>query len=453
MAGKAKRELPNLNQIVLLLTGHGTSAMLSMARNLLLARLIGLEDYGLAMAVATTLATVELVTHLGLPQQMVSRRDGALPRVQAALHGAQMARGAVGALTMLALAWPMSALLAAPDLIWLLSVSALSPLCLGLSHLDAYRAQRHRRHLPAILLLVVPSAVSVVMLWPLSHWMSGPALLLGLIAAHSLATTALSHVLTTRRYTLAWPKHEAARILRYGLPLAGNGVLLCAVLHLEKLIAGQVLGMSALALVAMGAGLTMTPALTAARSFQSYHLPRLRRSGAHPEATRVILEFGCLAGALLALALSAAAPWVARLAGPDFDGVTHLLPVFVVLAALRLPKSALATIALASGRTHIPLLANAPRLLAAPLLWWVLSHGGDLRMMLLCAVAAEAFGLLTGLYACRKTIVAPRLELFAFALICALLLAGQGATAGLVLMLGTLQAALGRYSTYRGTVA
>lgn len=442
-----------MNRILLLFAGQGSAALLVMLRNLCLARLIGLESYGTAMAIAMALAIVELITNLGIPQQIVSQPNGAHRQMQAALHGAQILRGCVGGLILLAAAQPLAVFLNAPDLAWMIAVSALSPLCLGLSHLDVYRAQRHRRHGPQVALLVIPSAVSVTALWPLSFWITGPELMLTLIAIQTLATTALSHMLAMRRYTIAWSSKQALTLLKYGIPLAGNGVLLCAVLHLEKLVAGHVLGLSALAVIAMGAALTMTPALTATRGFQAYHLPVLRRRQADTQTATMVLERGCLAGAGLAIALAALAPLVLSFTGPSFAPVQDLLPLFIALAALRLPKSALATIALSTGRTHIPMLANAPRLMATPILWWALLHSGDLNVMLLVALTAETVGLLTGLFASRRALQMPRLELFVFALVCALIFAGQIATAALLLGAAIVQTTLGRYAQHRRALA
>lgn len=428
--------------MILLLAGHGASAALIMGRNLVLARIIGLEDYGVAMAIAMMLGIVELATSLGLPQQIISRPNGAKPKVQAALHGAQLIRGLTGALVLLAIAKPIASLLNSTELGWMLGLAALSPLCLGALHLDVYRAQRHRRHLPHIVMLVAPPAVALSLLFPLSNWLQSSELMLALIGIQTATTVGLSHILAQRRYHATWPAHELRGLLKFGLPIAGNGVMLCMVLHLEKLIAGHVLGVGALALVALGAGLTLTPALMAARSFQAYHLPRIRRSRGEPAEMSFVLERGYFAGAALGILLVTIAPLILPLVGASFAPVLSLLPYFAALAALRLPKSALATVSLAAGRTGIPLLANAPRLLVAPLLWWVLSQGGDLVFMLKIAFMAEAAGLLVGLYASRQLVDLQRLDLVVFGTVCLLLLANQSATAMIFLGIAILHSYL-----------
>lgn len=417
-----------------------------MARNLCLARIIGVDAYGSAMAIVMALAIVELVTHLGIPQQIVSRPDGARRHVQACLHGAQIIRGCVGGAAVLAIAYPLADFLGTPGLGWMLATSALGPVCLGLSHLDPFRAQRRHFHGPQVLLLIGPSALSLLALWPASLRTQGAELMLVLIGVQILSSTALSHFLARRPYRIKFERFQTLSLLKYGIPLAGNGVLLCAVLHAEKLIAGHIIGISALAFLAMGAALTMTPSLTIARSFQAYHLPFLRRSTQTPESAYLIMVRGCMTGAALAIVLAICTPFALEFLGTSFAQITQLLPVFIALACLRLPKSALATIALATGRTHIPMLANTPRLIALPVVWYTTQSGGGLIDMLGIALIAETLGLLAGLVASRRELDAPKIEIFAFVLVCTLIFAGQVLAAGAVLAMAIARVGLSRFN-------
>lgn len=396
-------------------------------RNLALARLLGLEDYGLAITLSILLAAVEMTTSLGLPQLCVSHRRGGQHPFQAALHGVQILRGLFGAALLLAMSVPLAKALHMPEQLGLLQTMALVPLLLGFCHLDAFRAQRLQRHRPQMLLLVGPSAVVLLALWPLSRIIAGPQVMGWLLALHAIMTLTASHALATRRYRVRIDRSVILLALRYGLPVAANGVLMFAVLHLEKLIAGQALGLGALALVAMGATLTMTPALILARSFQAFYLPLLRAGASPADARARALSLGCFIGAGCAIGTALLCPLVLPLLGPTFAPLGPLLALFAVIAALRLPKSALATIALADGRTALPALANLPRLLIAPIIWWSLASGGGLLAMLGLALAAETCGLLLGLFLLRA---APKvLPLAVLATCCTLVMAGYAGVA------------------------
>jgi len=267
--------------------------------------------------------------------------------------------------------------------------------------------------------------------------------MLGLIAVHSCSQLALSHVLTRRRYKAQFDKEKALTCLKYGLPLAGNGIVLAFVLHYEKAIAGHFFNLETLALLAMGAALTMTPALTAARSFQGVHLPVLRRV---PDRSSQIMARACNLGAGIAIALALLAPWVLGVLGTSFAPAFALLPLLIVLAALRLPKSGLATIAMAQGRTKLPLIANVPRLISVPIIWTVASGGGGVLDILLVAAIAEAVGLALGLLVSVRAFQIPYPQLAIFALTCLLIAVGQATSAILVLVLFWVQDSLGRYA-------
>ncbi|EPX77517.1 oligosaccharide flippase family protein [Litoreibacter arenae] len=379
-----------MTRIATLLSGHGLAALAGLARNLLIARLLGPEGYGLAAALIILTAAAEMATTLGLPQLIVSRPNGASAKTQAALHAVQVTRGVVGAALVLLCAGPLATALDAPDAAPILRSAAIVPFILGFTHLDAFRAQRQGRHLPQTLVLAVPAIVSVAVFWPFAAWLTGPQIMLFLLLVQACATVATSHLVARRRYRLRIDAGLIAVALRYGLPLTANGVLMFAVLHAEKLIAGASLGLAQMGVLAMGLTLTMTPALILARSFQAYHLPRMRT------CSIPVMGLGFLLGASLAATLAALVPLGLPVLGARFSGLAELVPMLSCIAAMRLPKSSLAVTALSQGRTHLPALANLPRVLALPVIWFALAQGGGVETLLALALGAEVAGLLLG---------------------------------------------------------
>ncbi len=71
------------------------NAILMMVRNLLVARLISLQDYGLASTFVLAVTIVEMMSALGLQQQMVQSKQGDEPYLQASLQGFQAFRGVI----------------------------------------------------------------------------------------------------------------------------------------------------------------------------------------------------------------------------------------------------------------------------------------------------------------------------------------------------------------------
>ncbi|PTX57939.1 O-antigen/teichoic acid export membrane protein [Litoreibacter ponti] len=384
-----------MSGIVTLLIGHGLTAGLTFARNLLLARFLGLEDYSVAIILSLVISAVELMTSIGIPQLCVSHPRGGSRQMQAGLHGMQIIRGIFGGVLILILAHPLAHALEITRHVSLLMWSALIPIVMGFCHLDPFRAQRTGRHLRYTLFLIVPAAVSVSVVVIYGKALLQPEVMLFALIAHAIGATLISHALALHRYQFHVRKALVVKTLRYGMPIAANGALLFAVLHLEKLIAGHALGLPELGLVAMGATLTLTPFLIASKSFQAYHLPRLRH---RPEAALLpLLAQAAIAAVLIALPTIVAAQYALSILADGFQALGPLLHLFVLVAAVRLPKSALSTLALARGQTRLPVWANLPRLLAAPAIWYALSHGGSIETLLYLALLSECAGLVLGL--------------------------------------------------------
>ncbi|SDW75717.1 oligosaccharide flippase family protein [Litoreibacter albidus] len=378
-------------RIATLLSGHGITAAATLARNLMLARLLGPEHYAIAVGIAILVAGAEMVTTLGLPQFIVSHERGNTRKLQAALHMVHCARGVVGAGLVLLCAAPLAQLLNTPSAAPAFQSAAAVPLILGLIHLDPYRAQRHQIHMPQILTLCVPAAVSLLALGPIIALNDGPESMLYVLLLQACATVLTSHATARCRYRFAFTPAITAHAVWYGLPLALNGALMFTVLHAEKFIAGARLGLEEMGLLAMGFTLTLTPALIGARCLQAYHLPRLRQKSDNALGASFLL------GASLAAFLALTVPLAVPALGAGFTPLVTLIPLLSCLAATRLPKSALSTAALAQGRTYLPPLANLPRLLMAPIIWLTLSHGGSVQSLLSLAVLAEGIGLLVGI--------------------------------------------------------
>ena len=76
-----------LRKALLILSGNAAASLLLFARNLVIARLIPVEDYGIASTFAIAMSVVEMASQLGLQQMIVQAREGEDPHFQAALQG------------------------------------------------------------------------------------------------------------------------------------------------------------------------------------------------------------------------------------------------------------------------------------------------------------------------------------------------------------------------------
>lgn len=395
---------------LLLLSGNAAAAGFTLIRNLLVARLIPVEDYGVAATFALTMAVVEMASAFGLTQQIIQARDGEDPRFQAALQGFQLVRGVVSALILLVLADPLARFLRVPDVAWAYQALALMPILTALVHFDVYRMQRRMSYGAGILTLAVPAALSAMLVWPLAQVVADWQVMLWAILLQGLATAGMSHLVAERRYALALDRSIMIRSLRFGWPMLVNAVFLFFIFHGEKLIVGRELGMAALGIFAMGVTLTLTPTLVVERSIQSIFLPQLSATdwksadgGARfRQLSATAVEAHLLFGNALVLATMVfGPPFVLLVLGAKYAELVPLLTLMAVMQALRVFKGGASTVALAMAQTENPMMANILRILLLPVAWAVAADTGRLDLVLALGIAGEMAGFAVALVLMR----------------------------------------------------
>lgn len=389
-----------------LLTGNATTALLLLLRNLAVAALIPVADYGVAATFAMVMSLIEMASTLGLQQQIVQSPKGAEPRFQAAVQGFHALRGVAAAAVLLLLAGPLAAFLGVPEVAWAYQVLAFVPLSQAFLHFDLHRLQREMRFGPMILAGVVPALLSLVLVWPLAAWLGDYRVMLIAVLVQAGVRLVMSHVVAQRRYALVIDLGIMGETLKFGWPLLVNAVLLYIVFQGDKIIVGRVLGMEALALLAMGFTLTLMPTLVLAKSTQNFFLPQLSRG---KDLAQVTLQVCLLHGLMLVVGIALlGAPLVRGVLGSDYAGLEPLLLPLAVLHALRVAKAGPGIVALAAGYSSNAMWGNAPRVCSLAVVWLAVMQGQGLLVVIWIACAGEALGLALALVLMHRRVgVAP----------------------------------------------
>lgn len=391
-----------LRSLALLVFGNAGAALMSLLRNLLIARLLPIEDYGIAATFAIAVSVVEMLSTLGMQQQIVQAKNGDDPRFQAVLQGFHLVRGVLsGACLFFAAGW-IAAFLNIAHVAWAFQVIALVPMVLGLTHYDIHRLKRQMRFSPEILTETVPHAIALLAVWPLFLWLPDYRLMLAVIVGHAVLKALVSHLVAKRAYHLAFDRTVVAQALQFGWPLLINNILMFFVFNGEKLIVGRELGMADLAVLAMGFTLTLTPTLVLARAAQSFFLPQLsaaREDRAAFDQLWVVTMQAVLAASLVFLAgvVLLGRPIVLTLLGAEYLPLVPLVIWLAILQTIRILKGGAAIVALAHAQTTNAMWANAVRLLALPVAFWSALIGADLLTIIGIGIAGELGGLTVAL--------------------------------------------------------
>ncbi|WP_375262438.1 oligosaccharide flippase family protein [Palleronia sp.] len=387
-----------------LLVGHAGTAACLLARNLAVAALVPAADYGVAVSFAIAMALVEMGTQIGVPSQIVRSTRGEEADWLAAVHGFEIARGALAAAVLFLAAGPIATFLGATDAAWAFRTLALAPLIRGFHNADIHRQMRASRHGPVILVGLCPAVLALAVVFPLAFWLGDWRIMLVSLVLQEGVALAVSHVLSRRPYRARFEASAWGEVVRFGWPILLQGVVLFAAFQGDKLLVARGLGLETLGLFAMGMTLTLTPALILARSVQSAFLPLLSRSSCDTMAAAPV-EAGIVAAAgLSVMGAFCLGPLVLPILGPDFAALGGLLAWLAVEQALRVFRCGATTVALASGRAGVSLRADMVRavgLVPAAIMLW---QGGDLRDVVGIGAAFEAFACLAAFVGIRHRV-------------------------------------------------
>jgi O-antigen/teichoic acid export membrane protein len=391
-----------LRKAFMLVSGNAFASALLLIRNLLVARLISPEDYGIAATFAISMSIVEMASYLGLQQLIVVDKDGDDPHVQAAMQGFQVMRGVLSFLLLLAISGPYARFLGIPEVAWAYQVLALIPLMNGLQHFDVHRLKRSLNFMPSVISTAVPAIVAVASLWPITWVFGDYRVMLISLLAQAVVSVVLTHLMARRPYRIAYDPAVIRKSVVFGWPLLLNGIMLFLVFNGEKLIVGRELGMAELAIFSMGFTLTLTPTLVMGSSIQTFFLPQLSAAQDRQEDFQrigeVTLEAGLVIGVVLVLgALVVGGPLVHLLLGAKYAGMMAIIVPLAALQAIRSAKTGSSVVALARKQSGNAIVSNLFRVGSLPLSWFIAVRTGDILAIIWVGIAAEVLGYIVSL--------------------------------------------------------
>ncbi len=401
-----------LKKAVVLLSSNAFTSLMSLIRNLLIARLIGVEDYGIAATFAISMAVVEMMSTLGLQQLIIQDPDGHKKEMQAGLHGFHLARSLVSAAILFFLAPYIANFLGIPEVSWAYQVLAVVPVLNGLMHFDVFRKQREMVFWPFIITTSLSIFLSVLLVLPLYWWFGDFRIMLFSIMFQSLATLVLSHLIAERPYVLSLSRSMVLKSINFGWPLLINNIFLFIVFNGEKIVVGRELGMAALAIFSMGVTLTLTPTLVVAKSVQSFFLPQLTKHKDDAQAFHTLAMAtmqSSLANGLLVVAVifTFGHALVDLLLGADYAPLVPLITWFAFLHAIRVFKAGSSVVALSHARTSNAMIANLFRVLSVPISWYAAIALGDPLVIIWIATIAEILGYMASVILVKLSVGLP----------------------------------------------
>ena len=389
---------------------------ITFARNILLARLVSVEDYGIASTFIIAIAFIELLADLGMERMVVQDRKGNCQKFVGTIQTIMVVRGFLLAGLMFVIAAPIAEVFNHPELTWAYQLFGLAPLLHGFNNLNVMRMQRRMSFGPQVKSELAGAIVSLGLLWPLAMWLGDYKVMLVALLAEHFVRCFVTQIIADRRFNLAWDYSDFVRALRFGIPLLLSGMLAFAALQGDRVIVGNQFTARDLGLFSAAATLAMTPCLITAKISQSFFLPLLAKvqddQARFDRQASLTLQTMLVTGGAAAVAFSLLGPWIFNLAFGEKmrDGAAYIVPLGIAFSILLVRSGSMLPIALARGFTLNPLLGNLVRLVSLPLAFAVAVNGGTIQDLIFVTIGAEVASLsLTAiLLKCKVKIEAPK---------------------------------------------
>jgi len=373
----------------------------ALLRYVLLSRLLGPEQLGLAAMLILTAQFFESVTDTAADRFMVQDAKGDTPSMQKTVQLALFGRGTFLAAALVITGVGMGMLNLNPGLGFSVAALAVVPLIGGLVNLDVYRYQRTGDFRAASLSQVVAEVASLIATGIAAYITRDHTAIIYGLAVRGLATVLISQLVAQRRYAWGYSKPEAATFRRFALPLFLNGLLLFLGGQGDRLLVGF-LGAAELGKYSAIMLLIYYPANMILRFMSNIHLPEMAAARDDPAAFNAASRRLGGRTLLLSVGMMAGFTLVGPVAAPLLFGQQYAqrADIFALLAALegaRFLRLWPVTVALAEGRTTIAMFDNASRLLALPIAAVAMLMTRSLEAILIGFVIGEYVALLTTL--------------------------------------------------------
>ena len=368
---------------------------ITFARNILLARLVSVEDYGIASTFIIAIAFIELLADLGMERMVVQDRKGNCRKFVGTIQTIMVVRGFLLAGLMFVIAAPIAEVFNHPELTWAYQLFGLAPLLHGFNNLNVMRMQRRMSFGPQVKSELAGAIVSLGLLWPLAMWLGDYKVMLVALLAEHFVRCFVTQIIADRRFNLAWDYSDFVRALRFGIPLLLSGMLAFAALQGDRVIVGNQFTARDLGLFSAAATLAMTPCLITAKISQSFFLPLLAKvqddQARFDRQASLTLQTMLVTGGAAAVAFSLLGPWIFNLAFGEKmrDGAAYIVPLGIAFSILLVRSGSMLPIALARGFTLNPLLGNLVRLVSLPLAFAVAVNGGTIQDLIFVTIGTE----------------------------------------------------------------
>jgi O-antigen/teichoic acid export membrane protein len=317
------------------------------ASNLIAARLLFPEAFGLMALVNMIIVGLIMLSDAGLQQAIMQHRRGDDPAFLNTAFTLNVARGGLLFALACALAWPAAELYTAPDLLVILPVCALTLIVNGLTPTRVFTAERHIRIGRLTLLELSAQAMSILLVVALAYATGSVwALVAGMVSQPVFKLVLIWLTLPGPRNRLMWERAAGMDLLRFGGWIMLSSAFGFLLLQGDKLILGYFFTLESLGVYNIAWFLASFPVLLTYTLIERLVIPVYRETfeeGSVAAARRLRRMRSILTGGVVLMLgfVALGGPWIIALLYDDRYAAGGLM--IVLIACAQMPGMIIAT--------------------------------------------------------------------------------------------------------------
>lgn len=349
---------------------YGTVQAIRLVSNVVLARLLSPELFGIMLIINTLRTGIDLLSDIGFSQNMISNRNAEDPKFYNTVWTLQVGRGVILFIACLAVAYPLSRFYETPILATALPVAALYFLFAGFQSASMFLLQKRLRvattSLMEIAMTSVSSAATVALafVWP-TIW----ALIYGNVFAIAVQTIVSHFIIRDVRHRFFISKEYLRQIVSFGKWVFVSSIVYFLAMNFDRLYLGKHVALAVLGVYGVARSFSDIISMLVVRfgnliifpivASSSHSRPELKRKLAGKRAKSL------LAGALCTSLFAVACPFVIELLYDQrYHAAAQMIPLLSVVVWFAIISTLGESVLLGIGRPVYQALASGAKLAA-----------------------------------------------------------------------------------------
>jgi O-antigen/teichoic acid export membrane protein len=344
-----------LKTILIVGFSHGFVYLNMSLRGIVLARILGPHDYGLALILIMVTGALDLFADAGIDRFVVQNRFGYRRDVMSTAHAFRVFGSAVVGLAIVLLAYPVAHAFHAPNLVFPIASTGGIVAIRGFANLTFKLQQRdHRFEREA---WISASVCLVELITTTAVAFATKSYLSVLVGAYANAITVviLTQILARGRYSFIPRTRLIGLVTRFSAPIYLNAALLLAAGQGDRLVIAASFSKGDLAFYSAASAIGSGISGLAGAMMMNIMLPRLAPRGHTSSAPPVNLFTGAviLLSVVYLIGMTLVGPFlVGLLYGPAFAGLGALVFAAAITQMIQLEQGWLTTLLMANGLTR-----------------------------------------------------------------------------------------------------